>query len=242
MRRVLSVVLFLIAGVMLLPGIAFSQSQTLRPLPVVMRGLPQTVVAVATDQADLQRAGYVLVESGGGPKPADRRERSYAFHGASGSSAVLVDNEYPPLAAIRRELVFDITFTANGGRSESDTAGIAPKLIAEMRTAVSQDPALVAGLGYLATAAASGVTPAVLQSAVIDYLQRYQQPSTPMHEACESCGSQDGFGDEYVSGPDMNTALNVGGPDWRIAAIRHSLAGDSTFRVEVTATIPRSSL
>ncbi len=241
MRRVLSVALFLIAGWMLLSGIAFSQGQALRPLPVVTRGLPQTVTAVATDQADLQRAGYILVELGGSPRPADRRERSYTFHGASGSSAVLVDNEYPPLKAIRRELVFDITFAVTDGRSPGKMAGIAPKLLAEMRRAVSQDPALVAGLGYLATAAASGVTPEVLQSAVIDYLRRYQQPSTPMHEGCAGCGPQDGFGDEYVGGPDMHAALDVGSPDWKIAGVRHSLDGDTTFRVEVSASIPRSS-
>lgn len=56
-----------------------------------------------------------------------------------------------------------------------------------------------------------------LQTAVIAYMQRYQQPSTPIQAACTSCGSQDGSGDEYHGGPGMYATLNVGGSDWKIA-------------------------
>ncbi len=209
-----------------------------------MRSLPQTVVAAATDQEDLQRAGYILVELVSGTRPADRRERSYTFHGASGSSAVLVDTEYPTPADNRRELVFNITFEANDGRTPGKTGqmdGISPKLVAAMRRAVSQDPALIAGLGYLATAGDPGMSPDALQSAVIDYLQRYQQPLTAMLEDCAGCGTQDGVGDEYIGGPDMSSPLNAGGPGWRIAGLRHFQNGNSTFRLEITATIRGSS-
>jgi hypothetical protein len=240
MRRVFSVLLFLTAGLILLTGIALSQSEKLRPLHIATGGLQQTITANSTDQADLQRVGYILEDRGGVFRAGDRRERSYTFRGPSGSSAVLLDNENPRLVAIRRELVFDITFAVKEGRSPADMLAVAPKLIAAMRKALSQDPAVVAGLGYLATAAGSGVTPEALQTAVIDYMQRYQQPSTPIQAACTSCGSRDGFGDEYNGGPGMYATLNVGGSDWKIAGIRHYLDGDSTFRVQVTANIPRS--
>jgi hypothetical protein len=254
MRRVFSVLLFLIAGLFVLTGIAFSQSKPLQPLPLARSVLSHTVPAVPTSQADLERAGYTLVERSAESRPADGRQRSYAFGGQSGSSAVLVDSQYPPLGpsavlvddeypqfvCIGREVVFDITVMVKEGKSASDMPGIAPKLIAEMKKAVSEDPAIVAGLGYLATAAAPGVAPELLQTAVIHYLWRYQQPSTPLHEECAGCGWQDGFGDAYISGPDMLVPLNGAGPEWKIAGIRHYLDGDSTFRVQVTARIPRS--
>jgi hypothetical protein len=240
MRRVLSVLLFLTAGLILLTGIALSESETLRPLPIATGGLQQMITATPTDQADLQRAGYTFESRGGEPRAVNRRERSYTFRGPSGSSAVLVDNEYPVVVSNRRELVFDITLSVKEGRSPADMPAIAPKLVAAMRRALSQDPTVVAGLGYLATAAGSGVTPEVLQAAVIDYMQRYEQPSTPIQAACTSCGSRDGFGDEYNGGPSMYATLNVGGSDWKIAGIRHYFDGDSTFRVQVTANIPRS--
>jgi hypothetical protein len=237
---VFSILLFLIAGSIRLPGIALSDGNTLRPLPIATAGLQPTITAVVTDQADLQRAGYILEDKGGDSMSAERRERSYSFRSHSGPSAVLVDNEYPSFVSIRRELVFDITLAIREGQSPTDMPGIAPKLIAAMQKTVNQDPAVVAGLGYLATAAGSGVTPEALQTAVVDYVQRYQQPSTPIQEVCSGCGSRDGFGDVYFGGPDMYSQLNVGSSDWKIAGIRHYVGGDSTFRVEVTATIPRS--
>jgi hypothetical protein len=109
-----------------------------------------------------------------------------------------------------------------------------------MRHALSQDPAIVAGLGYLATAAGSGVAPEALQTAVIAYMQRYRQPSTPMREVCAGCGSSDGFGDEYLGGPSMHTPLDVAESGWTIAGTRHYSNGDSVFTVQVTAKMPRS--
>lgn len=211
----------------------------LRPLPTGT-GLPQTITAKSTDQAALQRAGYSLVDKNIGMPTADRRERWYAFQGALGSSALLVDNEYPGLVTIRREIVFDINFTAQEGQSPTDMPGIAPRLVASMRRALTQDPAIVAGLGYLATAAGPGVSPQALQTAVIAYMQRYQQPSTAMREVCAGCGSNDGFGDEYMGGPNMHTPLDVAASGWTIAGTRHYSNGDSVFTVQVTAKMPRS--
>ena len=239
MRRVYSVLLFTTAGVILLAGIVLSESTILRPLPLGA-GLPQTVTATSTDQAALQRAGYSLVDKNIGTPTADRRERWYAFQGVLGSSARLVDNEYPPLVTIRRELVFDINFTLREGHFPTDMPGIAPRLVESMRHALSQDPAIVAGLGYLATAAGSGVAPEALQTAVIAYMQRYQQPSTPMREVCAGCGSSDGFGDEYMGGPNVHTPLDVAQSGWTIAGTRHYSNGDSVFTVQVTAKMPRS--
>jgi hypothetical protein len=236
MRKILSLLLFLLAGLILLSGVAFSQGTTLEPLPIVTGALPQTVTAERNDQADLQQAGYTLQDS----RTGDRRERSYAFRDASGSTALLVDSEYAALVSIGRELVFDITFWVKEGRSPTDVREITPKLVAAARRAVGQNPAVVAGLGYLATAAGSGIAPDALQNAVLDYVQRYRQPSTPIQEVCAGCGSQDGFGDEYDGGPDMHTALHVEASGWKIAGTRHYLNGDSAFTVTVTGQIPRS--
>jgi hypothetical protein len=236
MRKVLSLLLFLLAGLIILSGIALAQSTALRPLPIAATGLPQILTAARTDQADLQQAGYVLSDLVTG----DRRERSYTFRGPSGSSAILVDSEYAPLVSIGRELVFDITFSVKEGRSPTDMPAVTPRLVDEARNAVREAPAVVAGLGYLATAARSGVGPEALQAAVIDYVRRYRQPSTPMQEVCAGCGSQDGFGDQYDGGPDMHTPLDVGESGWKIAGTRHYLNGDSAFTVNVTAQIPRS--
>ncbi len=239
MRKVLSLLLFLVVGFILLSSIAFSQSETLRALPIAAAGLPQAVTAMPTDQADLQRAGYILESRGGELRAVDRWERSYTFRGSAGPSAVLVDNEYPAVVSLRRELVFDITFSLKEGRSPTDIYGIVPRLVAAMRRAVREDPAVVAGLGYLATAAGTDIGPEALQTAVIDYLQRYEQPPTPIQEVCASCGSWPGFGDEYIGSADMHSPLNVGDSIWKIAGIRHYLDGTSTFRVQVTAKIPR---
>jgi len=241
MRRVLSALLFLIAGFLLLPGIALSQGQTLRPLPIVAAGLPQALTATPADQADLQRAGYTLESRGGELRAVDRWERSYTFRGSSGSSAILVDNEYPAAVSLRRELVFDVTFSVKEGRSPTDMQQIAPKLVEGMRRTVRENPAIVAGLGYLATAAGTGVAPEALQAAVIDYVQSYRQPTTPIQQSCETCGWRDGFGDEYLGAADLYAPLNVGGSDWKIAGIRHYHDGDSTFRVQITGKIPRVS-
>ena len=239
MRRLFNALLFIAAGLVILTGIALSESTALRPLPLGA-GLPQTLTATSTDQAALQRAGYSLVDKNTAMPTADRRERWYAFQGALGSSALLVDNEYPRLVTIRRELVFDINFTVQEGQSPTDMPGIAPRLVESMRNAIRQDPAIVAGLGYLATAAGTGVAPEALQTAVIGYMQRYRQPSTPMREVCAGCGSSDGFSDAYIGGPDMHTPLDVAVSGWTIAGTRHYLNGDSVFTVQVTAKTPRS--
>ena len=94
MRRVFSVLLCLTAGLILLSGVGLSESKSLRPLPLGTTGLPQTVTAKSTDQADLQRAGYILDDRNADLQLKDRRERSYSFQGSLGSSALLVDNEY----------------------------------------------------------------------------------------------------------------------------------------------------
>ena len=241
MRKVLSIFLFLVSGFVLLSGIAFSQGGTLRPLPVAATGLPRVLTAESADQADLERAGYILESRGGELRSVDRWERSYTFRGPSGSSAILVDNEYPTVISLSREIVFDITFSTKEGRSPADMDGIAPRLVAAMRRVLREDAAVVAGLGYLATAAGSSVAPEMLQAAVLDYLQEYRQPATPIQQECESCGWRDGFGDEYLGSTDLNAPLSVGGSDWKIAGIRHYRNGDSTFRLHITAGIPRRS-
>jgi hypothetical protein len=240
MRKPFSVLLFLLAGFILLAGFAFSQDAGLRPLPVATASLPQTVAARRTDQLDLQRAGYILEDRGGDSKTADRMERSYTFRGSSGFSATLLDNEYPARVSPNHNLVFDMTFSVKEGRSPRDMAALTPKLVATAQSAMSQNPAVVAGLSYLAGAAESGVTLKALQTAVSDYLRRYRQPSTPIHEVCANCGSRDGFGDEYGGGPEMHRPLDVQGTGWTIAGIRHYLNRESLFTVEVTAKIPRS--
>jgi len=239
MRRVFSILLPLTGGLILFSGLALSESK-LQPLPVVAGGLRQTVMAQATDQAGLQRAGYTFEDKYADMPTKDRRERLYAFHGALGSSALLVDNEYPPLVPIRREIVFDVVFQVQEGRSPTDMRWIAPRLIAAMRRAVSEDQAIVAGLGYLATASGTGVAPEALQVAVIDYMRRYEQPSAMIREVCAGCASVEGFSDDYMGGPDVHTRLNVSESGWTIAGTRHYLDGDSRFTVRVAAKIPRS--
>ena len=238
MRR-FSVRFSLAAGLVLLASFALSESK-LRPLPVLAGGIPETLTAQATDQAGLQRAGYVFQDKYAAMPTSNRRERSYSFHGESGSSALLVDNEYPHYANNRRELVFDIVFNVQEGRSPADMREIAPRLVDAMRHAVSEDPAIVAGLGYLATASGTGVTPEALQAAVIDYVRHYVQPSAMIREDCAGCASVRGFGDEYMGGPDVHTRLNVVESGWTISGTRHYFDGDSRFTLQVAAMIPRS--
>ena len=238
MRR-FSVLFLLTAGLVLFASFALSESK-LRPLPVLAGGIPQTVTAQATDQAGLQRAGYVFEDKYAAMPTSNRRERLYVFQGALGSSALLVDNEYPHYANNSREIVFDIVFQVQEGKSPADMRGIAPRLIAAMRRAVSEDPAIVAGLGYLATASGTGVAPETLQAAVIDYVRRYQQPSAMIREVCAGCATVDGYSDAYMGGPDLETRLNVAEPGWTISGTRRYLDGDSRFTVQVSAKIPRS--
>lgn len=240
MRRSLSFVLFLIGSCIVLFGISLLQGSTLPPLPIVRTGSLEALTAKATAYADLERVGYSMQDTGADPKKSGKRERSYAFEGSSGFSAVLRDVGYPPPVSISRELAFDIRFTVRDGGSASGIAGITPKLIVGAQNAVRYDEAVVAGLGYLATEAGSGVSPEALQAAVIEYLQRYRQPATPVQEACAGCGLRDGFGDEYPGGPGTRTSLRNRWSGWEIAAVRHSLDGDSTLTVRVTARIPRS--
>ena len=240
MRRSLSFVFFLVGACIVLFGIALLQARPLPPLPVASTGLLEIVTATATESADLERAGYTLEDTGADLTRAGKRERSYIFQGPSGFSAVLRDDEYPPLVSISRELAFDVRFSAREGSSAADMSEITPRLVAAARKAVRHDAAVAAGLGYLATAAGSGVPPEALQDAVIYYLQKYRQPSTPVREVCAGCGSRDGFGDEYPGGPDMHTPLRHGWPGWEIAGIRHYLDGDSAFTVAVTVRVPRS--
>lgn len=241
MRQSLSLPVLLVVGLVPLSGIAFSQSETLRALPVAAAALPQAVTAAVADQADLQRAGYVLESRGGELRAVDRWERSYTFEDSAGHSAVLVDNEYPAVPSLRRELTFEITFSVKEGGSPTDMQGIVPELIAAMRRAVREDPAVVAGLGYMATAAGTDIGPEALQTAVVDYLQRYELPLEPLQKVCASCGSWQGFEDQYVGRPDTDASLNHGSAIWKIAGIRHYLAGTSAFRVQVTAKVPRKS-
>ncbi len=238
MRR-FSVRFSLTAGLVLLASFALSESR-LRPLPVLAGGIPQTLTAEATDQAGLQRAGYVFEDKYAAMPTSNRRERSYAFHGESGSSALLVDNEYPHYANNRREIVFDILFEVREGQSPTDMRGIAPRLVDAMKRAVTEDPAIVAGLGYLATASGTGVTPEALQVAVIDYVRRYVQPAAMIREVCSGCAAVFGFSDEYMGGPEVHTRLNVTESGWTIAGTRHYLNGVSVFTLQVAANIPRS--
>ena len=239
MRRVFNVLLLLIAGLFLISFLVHAESK-LQPLPVVDGGLRQTVTAQATDQAGLQRAGYTFEDKHADMPIENRRQRWYAFNGAPGASALLVDNQYPSLVPTLRELVFDITLSVKEGQSPTDMRLIAPKLVAAMRRAVSEDPAIVAGLGYLATASGTGVAPEALQVAVIDYMRQYQQPAAMIREACAGCSSVGGFGDEYMGGPNVHTRLNVAESGWTIAGTRSYFQGDSVFTLQVAAKIPRS--
>jgi len=198
------------------------------------------VTATATNQAGLEKAGYVFEDRYAAMPTSNRRERSYTFQGENGSSALLVDNEYPHFAVNRREIVFDIVFKVQEGRSPTDMRSIAPRLVAAMQRAVSEDPAIVAGLGYLASASGSGVAPEALQTAVVDYMRRYQQPSAMIREVCSGCASAYGFSDDYMGGPELHTRLNVAESGFTIAGTRHYLDGVSTFTLQVVAMIPRS--
>lgn len=254
MRKTLAFLAFLIAGFLLLAAFAplpddrfhraaapavraieveFPQTDTLRPLPVAAKGLPKTVTATRTYQADLQQAGYTVTDSGGDLRIADGRVRLYTLEDSSGSSAILVDKEYPAYAVGRRELVFAVEVT--GGGSPADMAAVTPELVAAAQTAFGQNSAVVAGLGYLATAAESGVEPEALQTAVIDYVQRYR------HEECAACRSQDGSGDEYYGRPYMHSTLGGPGAGWTIAGIPHDLNGNRLLTLEITATVRRVS-
>jgi hypothetical protein len=241
MRRSLSLVLFLLGGCILLFGIAaVLQGTTLPPLPIVRTGSLETLTAKATEYSDLERAGYSFEDSGADPNKSGRRERSYSFQGSSGLSAVFRDVDYPTLVSISRELAFNIRLSVREGSSPTDIPEITPRLVAEAQKAVRYDAAVVAGLGYLATVGGPGVPPEALQAAVIDYLQRYRQPTTAVHEVCAGCGSREGFGDEYPGGPNMHTPLRYRWSGWEIAAIRHYLDGDGALTVQVTARLERS--
>ena len=238
MRR-FPVLFLLFAGLVLFATFALSESK-LRPLPIVAGGIRQTVTAQATDQAGLQRAGYAFEDKYAAMPTSNRRERLYTFHGPLGSSALLVDNEYPHYANNQREIVFDIAFQVPEGTSPADMRAIAPRLVAAMQRAVSEDPAIVAGLGYLATASGMGVAPETLQAAVIDYMRQYQQPSAMIREVCSGCARAEGFSDDYMGGPELRTRLNVAESGYTIAGTRHYLDGVSTFTLQVAAMIPRS--
>lgn len=240
MRRSLPFVFSLVGACIVLFGIALLEGGPLPPIPMVNTGPLEAVTAKATEHSDLELAGYTLKDTGADPMKAGRRERSYVFEGASGLSAAVRDAEYPPLVSISRELALDVRLSVREGRSPADVPEITPRLVAAVQKAVRHDAAVVAGLGYLATAAGPAVSPEALQAAVIDYLQRYRQPSASIRELCAGCGSRDGFGDEYPGGPDMHTPLRHGWSGWEIAGIRHYLDGDSAFTVEVTVRVPRS--
>lgn len=241
MNKGFSLSLFLVVGFIPLSGVAFSQSETLRALPITAAGVPQAVTAMPADQAALERAGYTLESRGGELRAVDRWERTYTFRHSAGHSAVLVDNEYPSVTSLRRELTFEITFSVKEGRSAADVSEIVPALVAAMQKAVREDPAVVAGLGYMATAAGTDIGPEELQAAVVGYLQRYEQPSKPLEKVCPGCGPWLGFEDEYTGSADTDGSLNRGRPIWKIAGLRHYLDGTSAFRVQVTAKIPRRS-
>jgi hypothetical protein len=238
MRKVLFSLLSLLAGFLLLGALALSQTARLRPLTLSSKSATSAITAKPTDHAALLKAGYTLKDWGDGSRGGNR-ERSYSFQDPSGSWAMLVDNERSSPVVNRRELIFDVTFSVREGRSADDMFAITPKLVAEALNAVRQNPAVVAGLGYLATAADSGVAPEELQAAVIGYTLKYRQPSTPIHKACAICGSQDGFGDEYDGLPDVRAPLDVRRAGWAIAGIRRYRNGNGAFTLEVSARIPR---
>ena len=221
-------------------GAAFVQGSSLPPLPVLRTVSLEALTAKATELSDLERAGFTFHDTGADAGKSGKRELSYVFEGPSGFSAVLRDDGYAPDVLMNRELTFDIRVSVRQGNSPADMPGFTPGLVAAAQHAVRYDQAVVAGLGYLATEAGPGVSPAVLQNAVMDYLQRYRQPWTPVQEACAGCGSKDGFGDEYPGGPDRHTVLiRSGGSAWEVAAIRHYLDGDSALTVRITARLPR---
>jgi hypothetical protein len=241
MRKTFSGLLSLLALAILPAGLALSQEPRLRPLPMATGSLmTETFTAAPTDQAGLQRAGYVLQDRDSGVSIADMRERSYTFDGLKGISATLTDKEFPANAPGKRELVFEVFLSVRDGGSANDLAAITPGLVAAARRAMSQSAAVVAGLGYLATASASSVTPEALQATVIDYLREYRQPKHSPREACLGCGSLTGFSDDYSPEPGTYVPLKVRETGWTIAGIRHSLKGESVFRLEVVARIPRT--
>ena len=240
MRKTLSVLLFLLTGFLLLAGVALSEDALLRPLPLARTGLVQAAAARRTEQADLQRAGYTVTDTGGDIANGFRRERVYSLSEVDGSSAILRDTEFPGYVLLRRDLSFLVVFSVKREQPSADVSAVMAPLIAAAQRAVRQDPGIVAGLDYLATAAAPGVDPEALQSAVIDYMHGYSQPSTPLREACSGCGALSGVGDDYVGGPAIHRASRVRGTDWTITGSRHYFNGESAFTLEVRAQLPRS--
>ncbi|HTO76379.1 MAG TPA: hypothetical protein VMQ61_09915 [Thermoanaerobaculia bacterium] len=240
MRRSPTLIISLGAACFALFGSALVQGSTLPPLPIVRTVSLEALTAKPTELSDLERAGFTFHDTGADAGKAGKRELSYVFEGPSGFSAVLRDDGYAPDVLISRELTFDIRVAVRQGNSPADMPGFTPGLVAAAQHAARYDEAVVAGLGYLATEAGPGISPAVLQDAVIDYLQRYRQPWTPIQEACAGCGSRNGFGDEYPGGPDRRTVLlRSGSSAWEIAAIRHYLDGDSSLTVQITARLPK---
>jgi hypothetical protein len=239
MRRSPTFIVSLVVACLVLFGIALVKGATLPPLPILRTVPLEALTAKATELSDLERAGFTFHDTGADASKAGKRERSYVFEGPSGFSAVIRDDDYSPGVSISRELAFDIRLSVRQGNSPADMPGFTPGLVAAAQQAVRYDQAVVAGLGYLATEAGPGMSPAALQTAVIDYLQRYRQPSTPVQEVCAGCGSRDGFGDVYPGGPDRHTALRNGWPGWEIAAIRHYMDGDSALTIQITARLPR---
>jgi hypothetical protein len=156
----------------------------------------------------------------------------------SGLSATLTDSSFRERVGQTRTGVRGLS-GGSGRGSANDLAAITPGLVSAAE-AMSQSAADVAGLGYLATASASSVTPDALQATVIDYLRVYRQPNHSPREACLGCGSLTGFSDDYSPDPGTYVPLKVREPGWTIAGIRHSLEGESVFRLEVVAKIPRS--
>jgi len=238
MRRSPTLIISLVVACLVLFGIALLKGSSLPPLPVVRTVPIEVLTAKATELSDLERAGFTSHDTGA--DKSGRRELSYVFEGPSGFSAVLRDDGYAPGVLISRELTFDIRVSVRQGDSPADMPGFTPGLVAAAQDAVRYDEAAVAGLGYLATEAGPGISPALLQNSVIDYLQRYRQPGTPIQEACAGCGSKDGFGDEYPGGPDRHTVLlRSGWSAWEIAAIRRYLDGDSSLTVQISARLPK---
>ena len=200
----------------------------------------EALTAKATELADLERAGFIFHDTGADAGKSGKRQLSYVFEGPSGFSAVLRDDGSSPDVLISRELTFDIRVSVRQGNSPAEVPNFTAGLVAAAQHAVRYDEAVVAGLGYLATEAGPGISPAVLQNAVIDYLQRYRQPWTAVQEACAGCGPKDGFGDEYPGAPDRRTVLiRSAGSAWEVAATRNYLDGDSSLTVQITARLPK---
>jgi hypothetical protein len=246
MRRApLALVFALVGASVLLIGVALLRGGELLPtLPVARAVYSATVPPSTAEDSDLGRAGYVLEKTEmrpSRPLESGRTQRTYVFQGASGSSVVLRDDEYPSSISIPRELALEMRFSVKGGKSQEDVAEITPGLVAAAEKAVREDPAIAAGLEYLVKAGGSTIRTEALRNAVIDYLQQqYRQPSTSLREACAGCAAKDGYGDAYSGGSDLHTPLRRGWPGWEIAGIRHYLDGESTFTVALTTRVTRT--